>query len=148
MTGTSAKPFRAKVIPTALAVRNDLNRMTAMILGWVLLAVGLIGFVWDPVLGIFEVDVVHNLVHLATGAFLLAGAYADHGARARTFNLTLGVVYLLVALAGFVAGGSIAAIMDINMADHWLHLALGVALLGVAFASRTDQPMMRSRATR
>jgi hypothetical protein len=117
---------------------NDLNRMVAMIVGGVLLLVGLIGFANDPVLGIFEVDAVHNVIHILTGAVLLAAAFINNGMYARTVNITLGVVYLLVALLGWVTPAFMGSIFQYNMADNWLHLLLGVVLTGVGFASRRD----------
>ena len=121
---------------------NNLNRTVAMIVGGVLLLVGLLGFVWDPVLGLFEVGVVHNVIHLLTGAVLLAAAFMNHGMYARTTNITLGVVYLIVALLGFFAPSILGAIIEYNVADNWLHLALGVVLAGVGFVDRThvDRP--------
>lgn len=117
---------------------NDLNRMTAMILGGVLVLVGLLGFAMDPLLGLFEVDVLHNVVHLLTGAILLGAAFLNNGAYARATNITLGIVYLLVALVGWVAPAVFDGIMQTNNADHWLHLLLGVVLVGFGFAARGD----------
>lgn len=127
---------------TGYRAENNVNRTVAMIVGGVLALVGLIGFVWDPVLGVFEVNVVHNLVHLLTGAILLAAAFLNNGENVRTVNITLGVVYLLVALVGFLAPAFLGSIMQYNMADNWLHVLLGVVLVGAGFADRTrvDRP--------
>lgn len=121
---------------TDVVADRGLNYWTGMVLGWVLVAVGLIGFVWDPVLGIFDVGPVHNVVHLLTGGVLLAGAYMNHGANARPVNLTLGIVYAVVAVWGFVSLSSLNAVIDTNVADNWLHLGLAVVLVAVAFAER------------
>lgn len=128
---------------TDTVANRGLNYWVAMILGWVLVAVGLLGFVMDPILGLFDVDVVHNNVHLLTGAVLLAGAYVNAGEYARPINITLGIVYGLVAVVGFVSESTLTAIMDTNMADHWLHLLLGIVLVGVGFADRAtvNRPM-------
>lgn len=115
---------------------SNVNRIVAMILGGILLLVGLIGFVNDPILGLFEVDTLHNVVHLLTGAVLLAAAFINNGEYARTVNITLGVVYLLVALLGFIAPDALDNVMQFNMADNWLHVLLGVILVGVGFADR------------
>lgn len=130
------------------AVTNDTNKMVAMIIGGVLLLVGLLGFFNDPVLGIFDVSVMHNFVHLITGAVLLAAALMNHGRNARTVNLVLGIVYLIVTLIGFIAPGVLEAMaIAINPADNWLHLALGVVLTGVAFVQRSEtrRPIAGSR---
>ena len=117
---------------------RGLNYWVAMVLGWVLVAVGLIGFVWDPVFGLFEVGPLHNVIHLVSGAALLGAAYAANGLYARHVNLTLGIVYAIVALWGFFALDSLQAIIQTNMADNWLHTLLAVVLIGVGFAQRTE----------
>lgn len=125
---------------TAMSTRSEygINRLTAIILGAVLVLVGLLGFVNDPVLGIFEVDAVHNVIHLLTGGVLLAAAFMNNGVHVRMVNITLGAVYLLVAILGFVAPSLLGSIMQYNAADNWLHLFLGVVLVGVGFADRRD----------
>lgn len=116
---------------------QNYNRLVAQILGAVLVLVGLLGFVMpSPLLGIFAVDMIHNVIHLLTGAVLLGAAFMDGGRNVRLVNIVLGVVYLLVAALGFVAEGFLGTIIVANMADHLLHLLLGVVLLGVAFAMK------------
>lgn len=122
--------------------------MVAMIIGGVLLLVGILGFFNDPVLGLFDVSVFHNIIHLLTGGVLLAAALMNHGRNARTVNLVLGITYLVVTLLGFIAPGILETLgIAINMADNWLHLLLGVVLTGVAFVNRTDvrRPIAGSR---
>lgn len=133
---------------TRTAATSDVNRMVAMILGGILLLVGLLGFVNDPVLGIFETSLMHNLIHVITGAILLAAAFMNNGRNARTVNLVLGVIYLLVTLVGFVAPGVLEAMgVQVNPADHFLHLLLGIVLTGVAFVNRAEsrRPMTGTR---
>lgn len=107
--------------------------------GVVFLAVGALGFVVKPTLIAFGVNMLHNVVHLLSGAVLLAGALMDEGRRARQVNLAFGAVYLLVAVLGFalpaltdrlLASGADA----FPFADAALHLVLGLALVGSALA--------------
>ncbi len=82
----------------------------------------------------------HNVVHIATGALGLlafaAGAYA-----ARTYALALGVLYIAVAIWGFVIGDgdSILSIVPVNNEDNLLHLVIGVT--GLAAAAPTSAPV-------
>ena len=105
-------------------------QMYALVFGAIYVLVGLIGFVNDPVLGIFDVNVVHNVIHLAIGGVLLA--VAGKPATAKQVTLIVGVVLLLVAVLGF-AGILITKGEALNLAiekgasdpDNWLHLVTG-----------------------
>lgn len=131
---------------------TNYNRLLAMILGWVLLLVGVLGFIpgittnapgpvtghntpdATKVLGIFEVNALHSIVHALSGIFLLIGAYMGGGSNARMFNIILGVVYVVVFLAGLVP--AIADLVAINGLDDGLHIVLGIVLLAVPFLAK------------
>lgn len=85
--------------------------------------------------GVFEVSVVHNLLHLAFGiaGLLLASTYA----RARAYLIGGGLIYLGLSLYGLLADPSGPRnILPLNNADNWLHFAIGVVmiLLGLTLA--------------
>ena len=84
----------------------DLNTKTAaLVIGIIFIVVGLLGFVPNPLVsptGIFAVNTAHNLIHLATGIVIIAGAYSAFGAR--NTLLIFGAVYAVVAIAGFIPG--------------------------------------------
>jgi Domain of unknown function (DUF4383) len=126
-------------------------RLYAGAVGAVLVVAGIIGFFYeaeftsdegvrDAVFGILDVNGWHNVVHVATGALGLiafaAGAYA-----ARTYALALGLVYVVVAIWGFIVGDgdSILSIIPVNTEDNVLHVALGV--LGLAAGAATPVPV-------
>src|SRR5215210_817920 len=111
----------------------------AQILGVVLILVGLVGLVLgDRVwLGILNIDIVEDIVHLATGGLL---AYVGFGrmdlSTARSVVLALGVIYLVVGILGFVVPMMFGLIPDgYTIFDDLLHLALGVLSLGVALTA-------------
>ena len=110
----------------------------AQILGVVLILVGIVGLILgDRVwLGILNVDIVEDIVHLATGGLL---AYVGFGGTdvgtARSVVLALGVVYLLVGILGFFVPTLFGLIPNgYTVFDNLLHLALGALSLVVAFA--------------
>lgn len=83
-------------------------------------------------LGIFQVSVLHNVVHLLFGIVGLALARSFSGARA--YLIGGGVVYAVLWVYGLVVDDmSSANFVPMNTADDWLHLALagGMILLGV-----------------
>jgi hypothetical protein len=126
---------------------QNYNKLVAWILGAVLVLVGILGFVMtSPLLGIFEVSTTHNIVHLLTGAILIAGAAIDGGRNARLVNMVLGAVYLLVAVVGFAAPDLTNTLLSqaagtALMTDNVLHLVLGVVLVGVAFIMKETTTM-------
>ena len=99
------------------------TQMFALVFGAVYVLVGLLGFVNKPVLGLFEVNVLHNIVHLLIGGALLAGSTRHD--TAKTVSLAVGVAYLLVAVIGFVATDFLDDLIKINQADNFLHLVSG-----------------------
>jgi hypothetical protein len=115
-------------------------KLAAIILGIVFVAVGLLGFVNNPVLGLFAVDPIHNLIHIVSGVVLLAGAYSSLGS---TLALRIiGIVYALVAILGFFlvdANGMLLGIFMVNEADKWLHVVLAVVILAAGFALPEDE---------
>jgi|SRR5215216_730300 len=125
-------------------------RLYATVVGAVLTIGGIIGFFYsssfgspgdvDAIFGIFDVNGWHNVLHLTTGLLgLAAAAYA-----ARAYALAFGLLYVVLALWGFVVGSgdSILGIIPVNTADNVLHLVIGV--LGLAAGAAT-QAVARTR---
>ena len=123
-------------------MRSSPNRLVATIFGAVYIVVGLLGFAVTGgvgfiategglLLGIFEVNPLHNIAHLLIGAALLIGGIVSATA-AKAVNATVGAAYLLLGIVGFFLAGTAANILALNTADHFLHLASAIVLLGVA----------------
>ena len=105
-----------------------------LVLGSVLVLLGIVGFVLpSPLLGLFEVNMIHNIVHIASGALTLLAATQGIGAM-RLWGKVFGLVYLVVAILGFVMpGGNLFDLMAVNMPDNLLHVALAAVFLYVGF---------------
>lgn len=107
------------------------------VIGTVFIALGLLGFVNNPILGLFEVDIVHNIVHLLTGVLALIFA-STNASQARGFLLALAGVYGLVTILGFLQGeGELLGIMHVNTADNFLHLLLTITFLAIGLRGST-----------
>jgi len=116
-----------------------------MLFGIVFLAVGILGFVpgiapagadgMPMLLGIFMVNKVHSIVHIASGVVFLLASMSGAGA-ARLWFQIFGIVYALVAILGFMTpNGMLLGLISNNPADTWLHVVLAVAMLAIGFGS-------------
>lgn len=134
--------------PHATYARSPL-RLAALVVGAVFLVVGLLGFIPGitadldkmefaghqsdaMLLGVFEVSVLHNIVHLLFG---VAGVMLSRTwAGARGFLIGGGVIYLLLWLYGLLINQESAAnFVPVNTADNWLHFVLGVAMVALGY---------------
>lgn len=126
-------------------MRTSPNRLLGTIFGAVYVLVGLLGFAVTGgigfiategglLLGIFEVNPLHNIAHILIGAALLLAGLSTAPA-ARAVNTTVGAVYLLLGIVGFFIADSALNILALNTADHFLHLASAIVLLGVGLAA-------------
>jgi hypothetical protein len=144
------------VIPEADR-RSALATQFCLVVGAVLVIAGIIGFfynstftsdesVHDDVFGLLSVNGWHNVVHLVTGAVTLWAARA----MPRTWAGIFGVVYLAVAIWGFIIGDgeSILSIIPVNTADNVLHLVLGITGLGVYAATAPSRGPLTTGAAR
>jgi hypothetical protein len=114
----------------------ELNAKTAgIVIGAVFVVVGIVGFVPNPLVsptGLFAVNTAHNLVHLLSGAAILACALS--GVATALSLQIFGVVYALVAILGFFTHGTmLLGLIQVNHADHWLHVLLAVVILAAGF---------------
>jgi hypothetical protein len=111
-----------------------MSKIVALVFGIVFVVVGLLGFVPNPIVGpgaLFDTNLVHDLIHLVFGLILLFVAWKAP-AKSGLWLLILGIVYLVVALLGFVLtpnGGLLLGLVETNTTDHWLHVVLGVVLV-------------------
>lgn len=117
----------------------------AQIFGVVFILIALAGFYTggmsmeaDPatapmMLGMFPVNLLHNVVHLLFGIWGLAASRSFTGAR--QYAQIAGVIYLVLAAIGFIAPDGFG-LVPLGGNDIWLHVALGVILAGVGFTAK------------
>ena len=146
----------------AATAERDLVRTLAMAVSAVFVLVGILGFIpgittdYDEMafassdseamlLGIFQVSILHNIVHLAFGLVGLAMARTLDGAR--TFLIGGGIIYLVLWIYGLLIDqDSGANFIPINTADNWLHFFLGVGMVLLGFVTTRDRARRASTA--
>jgi uncharacterized protein DUF4383 len=113
----------------------------AVIFGILFVAGGLLGFVpavnpGGKLLGMFDVNGAHNLVHIATGVVALIVGFASDKA-SRIFFQVFGIVYAAVAALGFFYGDQpLLGMISNNVADTWLHVVVAAISLYLGFLMR------------
>lgn len=119
-----------------------------MVFGVVLIILGLLGFVGGfrivGVDGIFMTDTTHDLIHLVLGLVLFIGAMKAPSSMPMLLKV-VGLVVLLVAILGLMGDGDkILGFILSNAAADWLHLIVGIVLLGAGFMGRKQSSGMVS----
>ncbi len=127
----------------------------AALVGGTFLLVGILGFVpgittnYDAMtfagheseaklLGIFQVSILHNIVHLLFGLVGLAMARTVGGAR--SYLIGGGAIYLVLWLYGMVIDkGTDANFVPLNHADDWLHFVLGAGMIALGLVLTRDR---------
>ena len=117
----------------------------AALIGVVLVAVGLLGFVSNPIVGdgnaIFLTGTVHNVVHLATGLLALFVAFGLRGEQQANGVIGIGLLYLVVFIALLISPtlfGILGEGYPVNVADQGLHLGLAVISFAVGWMARSQ----------
>jgi hypothetical protein len=121
----------------------------ALGVGAVFLLVGVLGFIpgittnygdmtfaghesGAELLGVFQVSILHNVVHLLFGVAGLVLGRTWSGAR--NFLIGGGIIYLVLWLYGLLIDHESAAnFVPVNTADNWLHLLLGLGMLALGY---------------
>lgn len=122
-----------------------MQKTVSIVLGIVFVVVAILGMIGTPIIGhtapaYFMTNSAHDIIHLVTGLVLLFVALKKTGVLGTTLK-TVGVIYLLVAALGFAAvetvsnSGSILGFIEVNTADNWLHVVLGVVILGLGLCN-------------
>jgi len=142
---------------------RSLAQTLALVFGIAFLGIGVLGFIPgittnlgdiefagedspSELFGIFQVSILHNIVHLLFGIAGIALSRAPD--TARTYLLGAGVIYVVLFAYGLIVGsGDDANFVPVNTADDWLHLVLGVGLLGSWFVTREPGGMPAGRPT-
>ena len=139
----------------------SLLQRAAGAVGIVFLLVGVLGFIpgittsYDTMtfadhesdaqlLGLFQVNILHNIVHLLFGVAGLLAARA-HGL-SRSYLVGGGALYLVLFLYGLIIDlDSRANFVSLNEADNWLHIGLGLGMIALGILLSRPAPA-RSRA--
>lgn len=130
-------------------------RWAAIICGIFFLMIGFAGFVpavtWNlhniemgygseaMVLGIFQVSVLHNVIHLLAGLAGLALSRFSDSAR-WYLRVGSGVAVVLWVFGLLVDRDSYSNFLPLNTVDDWAYFVIALVLFGLSFLSRDVTP--------
>jgi hypothetical protein len=118
-------------------------------MGAAFIFMGLAGMIAPSFMGM-HLSLAHNLIHIASGALALWVAFADDSRKAYTFSASIGIIYALMGLAGFVMGapgypsvGNLDAdnyllrvvpnVLEWTSMDHTIHLLIAAVFFYGAY---------------
>lgn len=137
------------------------TQKTAAAVGAVFVLVGILGFVpgitsnhdemefaghesGAELLGLFQVSILHNIVHLLFGLAGLAMARAF--GTAKTYLIGGGLIYVVLWIYGLLIDHDADAnFVPLNDADNWLHLGLGVGMIGLGYLVPRSEGQVQQR---
>lgn len=84
-------------------------------------------------LGLFPVNVLHNIVHLLFGAWGLAAARSWGGSK--SYFTIAGAIYAVLTVVGFLSPSGFG-LVPLGGNDIWLHAVLAIAMLGIGLTAK------------
>lgn len=120
----------------------------SLLFGAVFLLIGILGFVpgittdEGLLLGLFKVNALHNIIHIASGlAAIVASRSVEYG---KLYFRIFGVIYIVVAVVGWLQGNTVLGLFPVNLADNLLHTFLGITITGIGFGLPKGSPTERA----
>jgi len=126
------------------------SKNVSLVFGLAFVVAGFLGFIPNPVLstnGVFEVNVMHNLLHVSVGAIFIIGAMLSEKAARRTLQ-SLSIAGVALAILGFAAKSDLLlGLVHVNEADKWLHAGLAIVIVAAALSIPKPQASQASSTT-
>src|SRR5260370_42357596 len=111
-----------------------LAKIYVVLSGAILVVVGVAGFVRHEMFNL-TFPPAHNVFHLVSGRIALWAGLGKNANGPRWFGLIFGVIYTLVAIAGFAGLRDLGPIqLDLNTHFNFIHLGVGLLSLAAGFA--------------
>jgi hypothetical protein len=126
---------------------NTTIQKLAGVFGVVFILVALVGFFatggmamqpTDPAtaakaLGIFPVNLLHNVVHLLFGVWGLAAS--RNWAGSKQFFTIAGIIYAVLTVVGFLSPSGFN-LVPLGGPDIWLHCVLAIVMMGIGYTAK------------
>ncbi|MDQ5902310.1 MAG: hypothetical protein QG606_526 [Patescibacteria group bacterium] len=116
-----------------------MQKMLLLALGFGFIGVGLFGFTCGSRPEFFDIDPLHNIIHILSG--LLAFAAVMLGERVtRFYARSFGMIYLVVSVIGFFSPARfVCGLFVLNTSDYWLHIGIALLLFWIGFSRYSEK---------
>jgi len=107
----------------------------ALVLGIIVVIVGILGFISNPLVGaagMFLTNAALDVVYIIIGAVLIIVSVSAPAQSGLWLKIG-GVIYLILAILGFLMASPVLGLLAVNMATNWLHVVLGIVMLAAGF---------------
>jgi hypothetical protein len=144
---TASRTLERSALKQEIHSMNTTIQKLAAVFGVVFILVAIVGFVTpggmamqpaDPasapkILGLFPVNLLHNLVHLLFGIWGLA---ASRGwSASRQFFIIAGIIYAVLTVVGFLSPTGFG-LVPLAGADIGLHAVLAIVMLAIGYTAK------------
>lgn len=110
------------------------------IFGIVMVLLGIAGFFYDPIFGLFKVGTIHNVIYIVLGLILLVMAPKNAVMGAKT----VGIIALIVSVLGFIPStDSVLGLVETNVNSSILQAVVAVVLLYAGFTGEKVSPQLK-----
>lgn len=109
-------------------------KTASWVFGVIFIIAGVWGFFAQPAVGFIAADWLSSLVHVVVGVVLLALASKPS---AGTALKTVGIIYVIFAILGFVQGASVLfGVFATSQVTNWFYLIVGIVIAALGFSSK------------
>jgi hypothetical protein len=120
-------------------------RVCAGVLGTIIILVGILGFFAFAtpggfLLGVFQVNAFHNVVHIISGLIGIVAAIPHDRRYAAWYVLEMGIIYGALTVLGFTLNGDIFQLAYFNLNDNLLHAGIAVIAFLLCIFILVDRP--------
>ena len=123
----------------------SISRVSALLLGVVIILFGIFGFFeyFTPggfLFGVFQVNLIHNLIHTISGLIGIIAAIPNQRRYAAWYILEMGIIYGVITIIGFLLNGDVFGLLFFNLNDNLLHAGITIIAFIMCIAILLERP--------
>lgn len=118
-------------------------KTSAIVFGIIFLIAGIWGLFMSPVIGFIAADKVSSIIHIIVGIVLLVMSKKNASGTLKT----IGIIYIIFAILGFIGGTTVLHLFVTDMATTWFYLVVGIIVAALGWSSKKGMAAPAAPAT-